>query len=260
MYVPLRFSQIRRFKGLQRGQVAELGIPRLKPTRWGCAARTHAGARARSTSGEPTRRVEPQRGPSPSARYVRHHAAHGGVTLSRCYSMAVGCAFRNAASFGMLRLTRQGHRLDRKQVCVRRRKGRKDRMTLLPANLVKPLQQHLGSVERQHHADLDAGAGHVELPEALAREFPTTSRSWSWQWVFPARRKSLHVETAQRRRHHLHETVLQRAVQAATLEAGVNKRQLPHVSPLVRGLSYSAAARHSGETWTAGSEPRQARW
>lgn len=117
---------------------------------------------------------------------------------------------------------------ERKQVCVRRGKGRKDRMTLLPANLVKPLQQHLVSVQRQHHADLKADAGHVELPEALARKFPTASLSWSWQWVFPATRKYLHAETDQRRRHHLHETVLQRAVQMATLKAGINKRVSCH--------------------------------
>lgn len=229
MYIPLRFSQIRRFKGLQRGQVAELGIPRLKPTRWGCAARTHAGARARSTSGEPTRRVERNE----AHRLLR--AMSGTKQLMAVLLYRGVTPWRWAAPFGMLRLSEccalrvKDIDFDRKQVCVRRGKGRKDRMTLLPANLVKPRQQHLGSVERQHHADLDAGAGHVELPEALAREFPTTSRSWSWQWVFPARRKSLHVETGQRRRHHLHETVLQRAVQAATLEAGVNKRVSCHM-------------------------------
>jgi integron integrase len=104
---------------------------------------------------------------------------------------------------------------ERKQLCVRRGKGRKDRMTLLPANLVKPLQEHLRRVEQQHHTDLENGAGHVELPEALSRKYPSASSSWSWQWVFPATRKYQHPATGQQRRHFLHETVLQRAVQTA---------------------------------------------
>lgn len=117
---------------------------------------------------------------------------------------------------------------ERKQLCVRRGKGRKDRMTLLPANLMKPLQQHLIGVEQQHQSDLQCGAGYVELPEALSRKYPSASRSWSWQWVFPATRKYKHLETDQWRRHYLHETVLQRAVQAATLRAGINKRVSCH--------------------------------
>jgi integron integrase len=113
---------------------------------------------------------------------------------------------------------------ERKQICVRRGKGRKDRMALLPAKLLKPLQEHLRKVEAQHHADLQSGAGHVELPEALCRKYPSASSSWPWQWVFPATRKYRHPETAQWRRHYLHETVLQKAVQAATRRAGIHKR------------------------------------
>lgn len=117
---------------------------------------------------------------------------------------------------------------DRKQICVRRGKGRKDRMALLPANLVNPLQEHLRRVEQQHHSDLQCGAGHVELPEALSRKYPSAARAWSWQWVFPATRKYRHPETDEWRRHFLHETVLQKAVQAATLRAGINKRVSCH--------------------------------
>lgn len=117
---------------------------------------------------------------------------------------------------------------ERKQLCVRRGKGKKDRMTLLPANLVLPLHEHLEQVAEQHGKDLQAGAGHVELPEALARKYPSASYSWPWQWVFPATRKYLHEESGQWRRHHLHETVLQRAVQVATRSAKVSKRVSCH--------------------------------
>lgn len=117
---------------------------------------------------------------------------------------------------------------ERKQLCVRRGKGRKDRMTLLPANLVLPLHEHLAEVAEQHRLDVQAGAGHVELPEALARKYPSASYSWPWQWVFPATRKYLHEESGQWRRHHLHETVLQKAVHTATRSANVSKRVSCH--------------------------------
>jgi integron integrase len=117
---------------------------------------------------------------------------------------------------------------DRKQLCIRRGKGNKDRMTLLPSNLAHPLRVHLEGVATQHELDLAAGAGFVELPEALAVKYPSASRSWPWQWVFPASRKYLHETTNELRRHHLHETVLQRAVLVAARQAKVNKRVTCH--------------------------------
>jgi len=72
------------------------------------------------------------------------------------------------------------------------------------------------------------GAGWVELPWALARKYPNAGREWLWQWVFPASRFYVHRETGQRRRHHLHETVLQRAVVEAVRRAHLAKRATPH--------------------------------
>src|SRR5262249_38801033 len=72
-------------------------------------------------------------------------------------------------------------------------------------------------------ADIAAGAGWVEVPHALARKLPNAGRSIAWQWVFPATRAYFHKATGQRRRHHLHETVLQRAVRAAVQSAGIAK-------------------------------------
>lgn len=110
-----------------------------------------------------------------------------------------------------------------KQLWVRRGKGKKDRVTLLPESLLAPLSTHLAAAQRQHQADLAGGAGHVALPDALHRKYPSASRSWSWQWVFPATRIYLHAPSQQRRRHHLHETVLQRAMHAAVLAAQLDK-------------------------------------
>jgi integron integrase len=114
------------------------------------------------------------------------------------------------------------------QVLVRGGKGDKDRMTMLPAMAKADLVRHLAGVRTQHQADLAAGAGWVELPMALARKYPLAGRDWVWHWVFPATRGYDDRETGQRRRHHLHESVLQRAVKQAVWRAGVHKRASPH--------------------------------
>ncbi len=63
---------------------------------------------------------------------------------------------------------------------------------------------------------------------ALARKYPNAGREWAWQWVFPATRTYVDRLTGHRRRHHLHESVLQRVVQEAVLKAGIAKRASPH--------------------------------
>jgi len=83
------------------------------------------------------------------------------------------------------------------------------------------LAAHLERVHDQHLRDLAAGAGNVELPHALARKYPGARRQWPWQWVFPATRIHTERSTGERRRHHLHETVLQRAVKRAVATAGI---------------------------------------
>ena len=109
------------------------------------------------------------------------------------------------------------------QVLVRDGKGEKDRVTLLPHGMKHDLARHLDFVRVQHRGDLANGAGWVELPMALARKYPNAGREWAWQWVFPATRLYVHRETGQRRRHHLHESVLQRAVRIAVCQAGIGK-------------------------------------
>ena len=114
------------------------------------------------------------------------------------------------------------------QIVVRDGKGAKDRVTVLPTVAKEPLRRYLLKVKRQHEADLALGAGWVELPWALARKYPNAGREWPWQWTFPATRFYLDRATGQRRRHHLHETVLQRAVLDAVRRAGLSKRATPH--------------------------------
>ncbi|HEV8376527.1 MAG TPA: integron integrase [Candidatus Polarisedimenticolia bacterium] len=130
---------------------------------------------------------------------------------------------------GGLRLT-EGLRLRVKdldfsasQITIRGGKGNKDRVTLLPATGREALTEHLEAVHRQHVTDLARGAGWVELPLALSRKYPNAGREWPWQWVFPAVRHYVDRRSSEVRRHHLHESVLQRAVRLAVLKARITK-------------------------------------
>ena len=116
----------------------------------------------------------------------------------------------------------------RRQLVVRAGKSDRDRATVLPETLRGPLVAHLDRVRKQHGRDLEADAGWVELPFAFDRKHPGAGRQWCWQWVFPATRPYRERETNQVRRHHLHETVLQRAVSAAARRAGLAKRVTCH--------------------------------
>ena len=109
------------------------------------------------------------------------------------------------------------------QIVVRDGKGGKDRVTMLPAAVKTALVAHIERVRGQHQADLRRGAGWAELPSALGRKYPNAGREWGWQWTFPATRFYLDRLTGQRRRHHLHESVLQRAVKEAVRAAGIAK-------------------------------------
>jgi len=101
---------------------------------------------------------------------------------------------------------------------VRRGKGGQDRITMIPGSLRGGLERQLKRVCRLHQRDRQRGAGWVELPAALARKSPAPARELAWQWLFPATRLYRHEGTGQLRRHHLHETVIQRAVKVAVRE------------------------------------------
>jgi integron integrase len=118
--------------------------------------------------------------------------------------------------------------LERGELVIRRAKGAKDRVTVLARSVRQPLGEHLERVRAVHQRDLAEGAGWVELPEALGRKYPQAGRSWSWQWVFPARRKYVDRVTGQVRRHHWHESAMQRAMTLAVRASGIGKRATCH--------------------------------
>ena len=114
------------------------------------------------------------------------------------------------------------------QITIRDGKGSKDRVTMLPSAVKIDLARHVERARALHQRDIAAGAGWVELPWALGRKYPNAGREWAWQWVFPATRLYVDPSTGQRRRHHLHESVVQRAVREAVLKAGLAKKATCH--------------------------------
>jgi integron integrase len=115
------------------------------------------------------------------------------------------------------------------QIVVREGKGNKDRVTMLPAIVRDPLVSHLECVRTLHQHDLERGVGRVYLPEALGRKYPNVGKEWGWQWVFPASRVSVDPRSGERRRHHVDESVLQRAVKEAARRAGLIKLVSSHI-------------------------------
>ena len=128
-----------------------------------------------------------------------------------------------------LRLRVKDVEFTRREIVVREGKGNKDRVTVLPENLILPLKAHLEKVKALHEKELDAGFGEVFLPDALARKYPNAARSWGWQYVFPSPVRSMDPRTGIERRHHVHEHSVQRAVREAARLANIHKPVTPHV-------------------------------
>ena len=128
-----------------------------------------------------------------------------------------------------LRLRVKDVEFERREIVVREGKGNKDRVTVLPENLILPLQAHLAKVKALHERDLDAGYGEVYMPNALAVKYPKAARAWGWQFVFPSPVRSIDPRSGVERRHHLYEASVQRAVREAAKIAEITKPVTPHV-------------------------------
>jgi len=114
------------------------------------------------------------------------------------------------------------------QITIRNGKGFKDRLTMLPEAVKAPLREHLARVRRIHQRDLADGYGRVSLPYALARKYPNAASDWGWQWVFPQESRWVNLQTADQGRHHMDESIPQKAVKAAVRRAGIPKHATCH--------------------------------
>jgi len=130
-----------------------------------------------------------------------------------------------------LRLRVKDVEFSRREIVVREGKGHKDRITMLPDNLVQPLRDQMSRAQAMHRHDLAHGFGRVFMPDALAVKYPAQDRSWGWQYVFPATSRSMDPRSSPpiERRHHVQPESVQRAVREAARRCGTVKPVTPHV-------------------------------
>ena len=114
------------------------------------------------------------------------------------------------------------------QIIVREAKGKKDRGVPIPKKLTSFLQEQILKVKSQHDEDLKAGFGAVFMPNALARKYPTAEYELRWQYLFPASRIAQDPRSGIMRRHHIHQSALQRAIKRGATQAGIMKRVTSH--------------------------------
>jgi integron integrase len=127
-----------------------------------------------------------------------------------------------------LRLRVQDIDFSRNEILVRDGKGAKDRITMLPESLKAQLQDHLKKVKAIHEKDLNEGWGGVLMPDALDRKYPNAPKEWRWQWVFPQENRWVNLKTKEQGRHHVDESLLQKAVRDAVARVGLTKRVTCH--------------------------------
>lgn len=128
-----------------------------------------------------------------------------------------------------LRLRVKDVEFERREIIVREGKGNKDRVTVLPENLIEPLKAQIAKAQALHQKDLDAGLGEVYLPDALTVKYPGAARAWGWQYVFPSPVLSIDPRSNKQRRHHIYEQSVQKAVGLAARRAQITKPCTPHV-------------------------------
>jgi integron integrase len=127
-----------------------------------------------------------------------------------------------------LRLRVQDVDFDLGHISIRNPKGGRDRVTMLPNSTRDRLADHLTQVRALHNQDLEQGFGSVYLPHALERKYPHADRDWKWQYVFPAGSRGADPRSGIERRHHLHESVIRKALYAAARAAGIPKKVSCH--------------------------------
>ena len=173
------------------------------------------------TRSAPRRRLPVVLSPHEVARLL--DAMHGRTQLMAALMYGTGMRLMEC-----VRLRVQDLDFDYRQISVRAGKGDKDRVVPLPQRLIPRLQTHLDAVRTLHEGDLAAGFGEALVPAALARKLGGATRRFGWQYLFPATRLAVDPASGVTRRHHIHETSLQRAIREAARRAGIDKRVSSH--------------------------------
>lgn len=147
----------------------------------------------------------------------------GQVWLTACLMYGAGLRLNECLSLRV-----QDIDFGANQITVRSGKGSKDRLTMLPQAAKQRLVEHLQRVRAIHEKDVADGYGKVSLPHALARKYPHAAWEWRWQFVFPQKRRWVNSRTREQGRHHVDESIVQKAVKEAVRGAGIIKRATCH--------------------------------
>lgn len=142
-----------------------------------------------------------------------------------CASLMYGSGMRLSESTG---LRVKDIDFDRGEIMVHAGKGDKDRRVPLPKLASPALKVQMERVRKQFERDRRFGVLGSPLPGALERKISNAERDWRWQYLFPASRVYVEHETGKRRRHHIHDSAIQRALGAAVRESGISKRASCH--------------------------------
>jgi len=127
-----------------------------------------------------------------------------------------------------LKLRVQEVDFNRNEITIRSGKGDKDRIVMLPRTLRSRIREQLKEVRHIHEQDLSEGWGAVQLPGALVRKYPNASKDWRWQWVFPQQSRWVDRKTWKEGRHHVDQTVIQRAIKLSVEKCDLTKHITCH--------------------------------
>lgn len=156
-----------------------------------------------------------------SQKEVRALLSHLEGTHKLMAQLLYGCGLR---LMECIRLRFQDLDFEQGRICVRDGKGGKDRTVILPESIRPRLAEHVERVSDLHEAELKRGYGEVSIPEGLARKYPNACREIGWQYVFPSKRRSVDPRSGKKKRHHVLESGLQKAVKTAVRNSGIKKR------------------------------------
>lgn len=117
---------------------------------------------------------------------------------------------------------------DYKTIVIRDGKGNKDRVVPLPARLADQLKRQIENVKTMHDKDIQGGFGEVYLPFSLAKKYPNAAKELRWQYVFFASRASVDPRSGKVRRHHMHESILQKSIKKSSDMIGLSKKVSCH--------------------------------